>query len=572
MKSTCLFLSVIGTILLSTFCDAWNCHGYYCPTLNDVSPDYIVPFLVMVKQKNLDLLEKTALDVSNPNSPNYGKYLSHAEIVSMTSNRTAADAAVSFFNAEGVHDLKLIADGAFIEGKAKVREVERLFSASYKQYYHTETKERLHRSLEFRMPEALAPHVNYIAHVTEFPFLSRPIITANKVNLSSPNADTPATPQNIRQTYGITTTGSRGSMSVFETGQDYMPSDLTKFEQHFNLPLDNVAKVVGPNDPTACVSNSKNCGEASLDVQYIMAIGHNVPLTYWSIKGSDTTPFFDWIKAIAATTNPPLVNSMSYGSIEQENSASLLSATETEFQKMASRGLSILISSGDDGVANYGARSNPAYCGFNPSWPSSSPWVTALGATAYNNGVMGDGEVPCQTNGATTRPCIITTGGGFSSFFAQPAYQSTVVQNYINRATMPPTTSNPGQYPATGYNPSGRAYPDLAVLGHNYPVFVNGQLGYYDGTSCSAPVMAGMVALMNSKRLQNGRQPMGFLNQWLYNLHSTTPSAFNDVTVGNNRCTADANICCSRGYHAVVGWDAVSGLGTPNFGVMLSKV
>ena len=122
-----------------------------------------------------------------------------------------------------------------MKDKAKVRKVERLFTVDYKQNHLTETKKQLYRSLEFRMPEALVPHAKYIAHVTDFPFLNKPAIIS-AANLLSLSNETPVTPQNTRTTYGITTTRWKGSMSVFEYNQDFVSSDLTGIEQHFNLP------------------------------------------------------------------------------------------------------------------------------------------------------------------------------------------------------------------------------------------------------------------------------------------------------------------------------------------------
>ncbi|XP_031413541.1 LOW QUALITY PROTEIN: tripeptidyl-peptidase 1, partial [Meleagris gallopavo] len=60
---------------------------------------------------------------------------------------------------------------------------------------------------------------------------------------------------------------------------------------------------------------------------------------------------------------------------------------------------------------------------------------------------------------------------------------------------------------------SGRAYPDLAALSDNYWVVTNRlPLPWVSGTSASTPVVAGMLALINDRRLQLGQPPLGFLN------------------------------------------------------------
>ena len=65
----------------------------------------------------------------------------------------------------------------------------------------------------------------------------------------------------------------------------------------------------------------------------------------------------------------------------------------------------------------------------------------------------------------------------------------------------------------------------------------------------------------------------------LYKIASMTPEAFNDVVIGINRCSifnpdpqSTYGSCCNYGYTATTGWDAVGGLGTPNFAVLLEHV
>jgi len=82
------------------------------------------------------------------------------------------------------------------------------------------------------------------------------------------------------------------------------------------------------------------------------------------------------------------------------------------------------------------------------------------------------------------------------------------------------------------------------------------------GTSASSPVVAGMVALVNSARRAAGNSTVGFLNPALYSLY---PSFANDVTSGDNRCLSSGRSCCSQGFYATAGWDPASGLGSIDF-------
>jgi len=219
------------------------------------------------------------------------------------------------------------------------------------------------------------------------------------------------------------------------------------------------------------------------------------------------------------------------------------------------RGITVLVSSGDDGVAGNAARSDASQCGFAPSYPASSRFVTAVGAT------QGPEAGTAEVGESSATGGLITSGGGFSTVWSTPSYQSQAVAAFLaNNATgaVPP---------ATLYSSSGRGYPDVALDGHNYKVTVGGQEQIVSGTSASSPVFAGLITLINSVRFDAGKKPLGFLNPALYQLAVSNPSVFNDITQGTNNCAAGQGnqICCQYGFSATQGWDPVTGLGSVNF-------
>ena len=123
-----------------------------------------------------------------------------------------------------------------------------------------------------------------------------------------------------------------------------------------------------------------------------------------------------------------------------------------------------------------------------------------------------------------------------------------------------------GQTPVAGYNAAGRGFPDVAVAGSNYKIYIGGQSFSVSGTSASAPVVAGLISNLNAVRLASGRGPMGFINPALYRNSSLF---INDITSGNNKCAAiSKNVvnCCNQGYTCTTGWDPVTGLGSINYG------
>jgi len=126
--------------------------------------------------------------------------------------------------------------------------------------------------------------------------------------------------------------------------------------------------------------------------------------------------------------------------------------------------------------------------------------------------------------------------------------------------------------PASYFNASGRAIPDVAAIGHNLLIVLKGDDKPVDGTSASAPIFAAIVSMLNVASINATGKPLGFLNPFLYKMAVDEPAAFHDITVGDNICTAYGCASTCKGYEAAAGWDPVTGLGTPNFERMLAYV
>lgn len=178
-----------------------------------------------------------------------------------------------------------------------------------------------------------------------------------------------------------------------------------------------------------------------------------------------------------------------------------------------------------------------------PSWPASSPWVTAVGATRFTN---------VKTEMASD---AFGSGGGFSWMFSRFKEQSTAVDHHLKTAELPPH----GYYAS-----SGRGTPDVALLGEGYQVISNNTLLSVGGTSASAPVFAALVSLLNDARNRHAKPPMGYLNPWLYE----NPGMFTDITAGSNAINR-YGFRVRYGFNCSRGWDPVTGLGTPVFEKML---
>jgi hypothetical protein len=107
----------------------------------------------------------------------------------------------------------------------------------------------------------------------------------------------------------------------------------------------------------------------------MMAVAQNCPTYYWSIPQSNyQDPYVTWAYQLANYSTIPLVHSISYGGPEYGGSSS--TALNNELIKLGNRGATVVVASGDDGVANFVARGHPEQCGYRPSWPATSPYVT----------------------------------------------------------------------------------------------------------------------------------------------------------------------------------------------------
>lgn len=252
---------------------------------------------------------------------------------------------------------------------------------------------------------------------------------------------------------------------------------------------------------------------------------------------------------VLAMTNPPLVHSVSYGNDEvQQTSNEYMYSVNEQFMIAGSLGLSILFASGDQGVWG---RSGVGKT-YNPDFPASSPYVTSVGGTDFSTKSVIGAESAWSCG-----------GGGFSDTFAQPSWQSSVVQSYLASATAA------GVLPSSAYfNASGRAYPDVAALGGQVnPYCVGYKGGSFEGvagTSASCPVVAGIFAQLNNVRLAAGKSALGWLNPFIY----SNPTCFNDVNDGSS------NFCNkgTTGFSALSGWDPATGFGSPNFACLAKAV
>jgi len=515
--------------------------------VDTAAPDHLLNLTISLTNRNLDRLEALFWERTNPSSPTWRQWLSLEELTELI---TPADSVIATARAwllsAGIVDVHLTASRDFLVVRTTVAKATQLLNAEFSQWRHTATG-RLHVCTlgPYSAPAPLAAHIDYIAGVWGFPTQKRVSIVTERNQLAE-NPNPNIKPADLLQAYNCsyTATNSGNSFSVAEfQSQFYAPTDLSDFFARYvpGAPASAATKVtsIGLNLP-----NSPGV-EASLDIEYAMGVAPGVQMTFWSNPSfnfwSDLT---SWMQQIADTPNAPWVHSVSYGDQResQQPSSSYKDSLSAEFQKAGVRGLSIIFASGDSGAGCHLCTS------LEPSFPATSPYVTSVGATRFTNGV-GSEEAAVES---------FKSGGGFSYHFDTAPYQKDAVQTYLNTAK--------GLPPSTAFNAGGRATPDVSALGIGYTVVVKGKDLSIGGTSASTPTFSALITLLNDKLFNANKPALGFLNQWIYQTDAADPAAFTDITIGDNKQS------CCPGFPTARGWDPVTGVGTPNFGVLAGHI
>jgi len=339
-------------------------------------------------------------------------------------------------------------------------------------------------------------------------------------------AATSFTPTGLASLYGFPAGNGQGEcVAIIELGGGYRTADLQAYFTGLGLnPMPKVSAVSvdhGKNHATGDPNGPD--GEVMLDIEVVGAIAPAADIVVYFAPNTDAG-FLDAItKAIHDTTNRPSVISISWGGPESAWTAQAMTAFDNAFQSAAALGITVCVASGDNGSSD-GATDGQDHVDF----PASSANVLACGGTSLqaSSGTISSEVV--WNDGANGG----AGGGGVSGVFALPAWQaglSVVKGGQTTKLTMRGVPDVSGDAdPYTGYN-----------------VRIDGTNTVIGGTSAVAPLWAGLIARINA--VKGG--PVGLVNPLLY----AAPNAMRDITQGNN-----------GDFAAAGGWDACTGLGSPN--------
>ncbi len=314
-------------------------------------------------------------------------------------------------------------------------------------------------------------------------------------------------------------------VAVIELGGGYRTVDLQAYFAGLGVsPWPTIGTVSvdhGMNLPTGDASGPD--GEVMLDLEVVGAIVPAARVVVYFAPNTDA----GFLDAVSAAThdavNRPSVISISWGGPEASWTPQAMTALDNALQSAAAMGITVCVASGDSGSGD-GTSDGADHVDF----PASSPHVLACGGTSLDAANLAIASEVAWNDGASGG----AGGGGASSFFPLPVWQAGL--SAVKAGQTGPLTMR--GVPDVG----GNADPDTG-----YNVRVDGVPTVLGGTSAVAPLWAGLIARINAAKGGS----VGFINPALYR----TPRAMRDITQGNN-----------GDYAAAVGWDACTGLGSPN--------
>ncbi len=390
-------------------------------------------------------------------------------------------------------------------------------------------------------------------------------------------------PYQMRTAYGVDSLISQGKdgtgkrIVILDAFDDpYLQSAFDTFNTYYGLPAQTIAQYY-PGGQANTPYDPGWSEEMQLDVDWSHAIapGAQIVLVHGASNSDD-----DLVAAAnyAIDHNLGDVISMSFGESDQCLGSALTSKWHKAFVKATLKGITLFASSGDQGAAQPSCDGNSWIQ--STSSPASDPLVTGVGGTELNatdfscllsscpvgwtpgswiSEIGWNEGDPYGDFGNIFGTGTLASGGGYSSVWGNPYYQRPTLRHVKQRAV-----------PDVAYNG--------AVL-HGVLVYLNLPelpTGFYrfGGTSAGSPQWAALTAIADQAAHHN----YGFINAALYNIGESSgsyASSFHDITSGNNNA-AEFDVANNEvdipGYNAGTGWDAVTGLGSPQAGGLLTAL
>jgi kumamolisin len=352
-------------------------------------------------------------------------------------------------------------------------------------------------------------------------------------------AGTSYTPPQVAEIYQFPagTDGTGQTIGIIELGGGYSASDLDTYFSGLGLAVPSVTAqgIDGASNVPDQAPDGAD-GEVLLDIEVAGSVAQGAALVVYFAPNTDQG-FIDAMSTAVHATPTPAAVSISWGQSEDSWTAQARSALDAACADGVTLGVTVCVAAGDGGSSDGVSGGQP-----HVDFPASSPHALACGGTSLQadpaTGVISSETVwnDGSSGGAT--------GGGVSDEFALPAWQAKV------------------GVPDTADGSSGRGVPDVAGDADpntGYQVLVDGQSTVIGGTSAVAPLWAALI----SRLAQAAGKTFGLIQEQLYAgvLAGEAAPGFHDITSGSNGA-----------YSAGPGWDACTGLGSPDGTALLTTL
>ncbi len=360
--------------------------------------------------------------------------------------------------------------------------------------------------------------------------------------------------------YQASITGSGQSVAIVARSNIKI-ADVRQFRTLFGLPANDPRIIVNGADPGIFSSGEET--EADLDVEWSGAVARNATIKFVVSKSTNASDGVDLSAQYIVNHNLAPVMSTSFGMCEASLGTSGNGFLNSLWQQAAAEGISVFVSSGDDGAAGCdSASAASATHGHGVNGLCSTPYSTCVGGTEFSD-ASNSTLYWASSNATGTQSSALSyitemvwnesgpglglwaSGGGASTVYVKPAWQA-----------------------GTGVPADGRRdVPDVALsaAGHDgYLIYQEGGLSVVGGTSAASPSFAGLMALV----VQHAAMRQGNANTVFYSLagkqRAGGASVFHDIIKGNNSVPGQA------GFNATVGYDQASGLGSVDGSVLVN--
>jgi Pro-kumamolisin, activation domain len=493
--------------------------------LPDPPPTQELHLALGLPLRNQDKLTNLLVELYNPRGAQYRHFLSAQEFADAFGPSEEDYAAVRHFaEAHGFKVTKTHPNRALLDVTASMQDIERAFHVHMALYQHPSEKRT------FYAPDR-EPSVEADVPLLSISGMDNAVLP-HPASLSERPKDRSFTPEagsgpagyywgyDFRHAYvpGVALTGSGQSVGLFELA-NYFTNDIDTYESRTGLPNVFVTNVMVDD-----YTNAPGFGtlEVSLDIEMAIAMA----------------PGLSQVLVYEGSTPDDILNQMATDNLAKQLSSSwefspVDANTEQIYEQFAAQGQAMFQSSGDGG----------AYTNSPPS-PTDDPWVTVVGGTTLTTGPGASWTGEKVWNWNTEHLGNHASAGGVSATWAIPIWQQGIDMSANQGSTLL------------------RNIPDVAMAADMIWIIAsNGNQYPIGGTSASAPLWAGFMALANEQAATNGQPPIGFANPTLYELARGPEygALFHDVTQGN-----DTNLAVGYEFFAQPGYDLCTGWGTPN--------